>query len=231
MDLELIAGIEFSSNLDGHEIHILGLFVDENNGGLNECARQSRRFRHKRAGEIVDLLNNLGIGIELADIEAVAGSGSIGRPHIASVLVDHGTTVTKKEAFRRFIGNEGPAFVPKPTVAAEEVINVVHDAGGVAILAHPASSRVRQEEIGTLAGFGLDGFEIAHPKHSPSASKKLKRLIEEMGLLPSGGSDFHGPGVGATRLGEFAVSLEWLEALRIAAMKHRSNVLSTKETE
>ena len=208
---------------------MLGLFVDEADDELLACARQSRRFRYQRAGEIVVLLNDLGIDLELAAVEAAADGGSIGRPHIARALVERGAAATLDEAFRRFIGIGRPAFVPKPTVGAEEVIRVVHRAGGVAILAHPASSRVRQEEIHALAELGLDGFEVTHPKHSSSVRKKLGRLIEEMGLLPSGGSDFHGPGAGTTRLGEHAVPIEWLEALRKAAMEHRTDRLSTEE--
>ncbi len=230
LDLEIVAGIEFSTNLGDHEIHMLGLFIDETDDGLLECARQSRRFRHQRAGEIVGRLNDLGVGVEFSAVEAAAGNGSIGRPHIARALVEHGAAATLDEAFRRFIGIGRPAFVPKPTVGAKEVIRVVHRAGGVAILAHPASSRVRREEIHDLVGLGLDGFEVRHPKHTSSTRKKLGSLIEEMGLLPSGGSDFHGPGVGTTELGEHAVPVEWLEALRKAAAEHRAQGLSTEET-
>lgn len=229
LDLEIIAGIEFSTNLGDREIHMLGLFVDEADAELLECAHQSRHFRYQRAGEIVGLLNDLGIDLEFAAVEAAADGGSIGRPHIARALVEQGAAATLDEAFRRFIGIGRPAFVPKPTVGAEEVIRVVHRAGGVAILAHPASSRVRQEEIHALAELGLDGFEVTHPKHTSSVRKKLGRLIDEMGLLPSGGSDFHGPGAGTTKLGEHAVPIEWLEALRNAAMEHRADRLSTKE--
>ena len=230
LDLEIVAGIEFSTNLGDHEIHMLGLFIDEADDGLLECAHQSRRFRHQRAGEIVGRLNDLGVGVKLAAVEAAAGGGSIGRPHIARVLVEHGAAATLDEAFRRFIGIGRPAFIPKLTVGVEQVIRVVHRAGGVAILAHPASSRVRREEIHDLVGLGLDGFEVRHPKHTPSVRKKLGRLIEEMGLLPSGGSDFHGPGVGTTKLGEHAVPVEWLEALRGGAAEHRAHELSTEET-
>ena len=230
LDLEIIPGVEFSANLDDHEIHILGLFIDDADVALIECTDRSRQFRHQRAGEIVDRLNDLGIDLELSAVEAAAGDGSVGRPHIAQALVAHGAAATVDQAFRRFIGIGRPAFVPKPTVTAEEVIGVVHRAGGVAILAHPASSRVRPEEIHALTGLGLDGFEVTHPRHSSSARRKLAAMIEEMKLLPSGGSDFHGPGVGATRLGEHAVPVEMLEALRTAAMEYRANGLPTEET-
>ena len=132
--------------------------------------------------EIIERLNSIGIDVEFTAVESAAGHGSIGRPHIARALVEHGAAATINEAFHRFIGVGKPAFVPKLTVGAEEVINVVHRAGGVAILAHPGSSRVRPDEIRTLAEFGLDGFELTHPMHTSNTRKKLKKLIEDMGL-------------------------------------------------
>ena len=230
LDLEIVAGVEFSTNLENHEIHMLGLFVDDANDELIKCTDQSRRFRRQRAIEIVERLNSLGIDVEFTAVESAAGCGSIGRPHIAKAIVEADEkTDNVNEAFRRFIGIGRPAFVPKLTVGAEEVISVVHRAGGVAILAHPASSRVQPDQIRALAELGLDGFEVVHPTYTSNARKKFKRLIDDMGLLPSGGSDFHGPGVGTTRLGEYAVSLQWLEALREAATSHRANTHSTEE--
>ena len=230
LDLEIVAGVEFSTNLENHEIHMLGLFVDDANDELIKCTDQARRFRRERAVEIVERLNSLGIDVEFTAVESAAGCGSIGRPHIAKAIVEADEkTDNVNEAFRRFIGIGRPAFVPKLTVGAEEVISVVHRAGGVAILAHPASSRVQPDQIGALAELGLDGFELVHPTYTSNARKKFKRLIDDMGLLPSGGSDFHGPPVGTTRLGEYAVSLQWLEALREAATSHRANTHSTEE--
>lgn len=230
LDLEIVAGVEFSTNLENHEIHMLGLFVDDANDELIKCTDQARRFRRQRAVEIVERLNSLGIDVEFTAVESAAGCGSIGRPHIAKAIVEADEkTDNVNEAFRRFIGIGRPAFVPKLTVGAEEVISVVHRAGGVAILAHPASSRVQPDQIGALAELGLDGFELVHPTYTSNARKKFKRLIDDMGLLPSGGSDFHGPPVGTTRLGEYAVSLQWLEALREAATSHRANTHSTEE--
>ena len=235
LDLEIIAGVEFSTNLDeGHEIHMLGLFVDDANDELIKCTDQARRFRRQRAKEIVERLNSKGIDVEFTAVESAAGYGSIGRPHIAEAIVEADEkTDNVNEAFRKWIGIGGPAFVPKETVGAEEVISVVHRAGGVAILAHPGSYRWSwrrcRDGIRTLAELGLDGFELVHPSYTSNARKKFKRLIDEMGLLPSGGSDFHGPPVGTTRLGEYAVSLEWLEALREAAASRRANIHSTEE--
>lgn len=222
LELEIIAGVEFSSNIDDHEIHVLGLFVDEENDELVASTVRSRQFRRERANDIVARLNDLGVEVDFETVEAACMHGAIGRPHIAQALVEHGATATVDEAFQRFIGVGRPGFVPKPTLDADEVIDVVHRAGGVAILAHPASSRVDDDEIRTLVALGLDGFEVHHPKHSPAARKRLAALIDDLGLLPSGGSDFHGPGAGRTRLGAHAVPLAWLEALRAASADRRA---------
>jgi len=231
LDVEIIPGVEFSANLADHEVHVLGLFVDDGNDELIAATGRARRFRHQRAIEIVERLNRLGVPIDFCTVAEAAGEGSIGRPHIARALVHHGATKTDDEAFKRFIGIGRPAFAPKPTLEASEVIGVVHRAGGVAILAHPASSRVGDEEIRELVSFGLDGFEVQHPKHSASARRKLAALIEQLGLLPSGGSDFHGPGRGRTRLGDHAVPLSCMQALREAALNHRNVQVSTGNTQ
>jgi len=220
-DIEIIGGVEFSTNLRGHEIHVLGLFIDDANEELIAATGRSREFRRERAAEIVDRLNHLGVEVELATAEEACGGGSIGRPHIAQALVSHGATKTLDEAFKRFIGIGRPAFIPKPTLDATEVMGVVHRAGGVAILAHPGSSRIGPDQIRALAALGLDGFEVQHPKHGASARKKLRTLIEDTGLLASGGSDFHGPGRGRTQLGDHAVELECMEVLRSASLNYR----------
>ena len=230
LELEIIAGVEFSASLHGHEIHVLGLFIDDSDAKLIAATVRSREFRYQRANEIVERLNHLGHEVDFRTVESVAGNGSIGRPHIARALVQHGAAKTADEAFRRLIGVGKPAFVPKPTLDAAEVIGVLHDAGGVAILAHPASSRVGEERIRELAALGLDGFEIHHPKHSSSARRKLTALIDQLGLLPSGGSDFHGPGSGRTKLGAHAVPMSTMEALRAASLTYSSAQASTEET-
>lgn len=220
-ELEVIAGVEFSTNLAQREIHVLGLFIDDTDEELVESTRRSRAFRRQRAAQIVERLRDLGVDIDLDAVEAECPDGAVGRPHIAQALVGHGAAKTMDEAFRRFLGVGRPAFVPKPTLPADEVIPVVHRAGGVAILAHPASSRVDDEDMRALAALGIDGFEVEHPKHSASARRRLRALVQDLGLLPSGGSDFHGPGAGRTKLGAHAVSLARMEALRAAARKHR----------
>jgi predicted metal-dependent phosphoesterase TrpH len=174
-DLEIVSGIEFSSDLDAHEVHILGLFVDDRGEELHAATRDSRRFRRQRAEEIVERLRSLDVSIEFSSVEKAAGRGSMGRPHIASALLHHGAVSTVDEAFGRYIGVGRPGFVPKPTLGAAAVIEVVHRAGGVAILAHPASSRLREAQILQLADLGVDVEALreaaASHRHITAATK------------------------------------------------------------
>ena len=230
LQIEVISGVEYSSNLKGHEIHLLGIFLDDEDTRVVQLTEEARAFRRTRAEEIVDRLRGLGLSIDFERVEEAAGGGSIGRPHIAGVLVAGGVSDSLDDAFRRYIGIGRPAYVPKPTVTAEEVIDVVHAGGGVAILAHPGSSRVTADAIRGLAGIGLDGFEVRHPKHTPEQEAKLLALVKQLDLLASGGSDFHGPGKGRTSIGDRAVSVEWMEALRAAARENQQTIRSAKET-
>ena len=218
--LEFVPGIEFSSNIDGKEVHILGIFIDDGSDLLGAAAAQARQHRRERAGEIAATLTELGQPLDFASIEQIAGSGSMGRPHIAGAMVEQGLVDTVDAAFRRYLGVGRPAYVPKPTLPADRVIEVIHAAGGISLLAHPGSSRVEEESIATLVDLGLDGIEVQHPKHRPHQVRALKSMTNRLGLLPSGGSDFHGPG-GRTPLGSHAVPLEWLEALRRRADEYR----------
>jgi predicted metal-dependent phosphoesterase TrpH len=226
MGLSFIAGVEFSSHVDKQEIHILGLFIDDGHPDLIAAAEQARLFRRERAHLIVGKLRDLHLGVDFSDVESAAGTASMGRPHIAAALVTLGAVPHADSAFQKYIGNGGPAFVPKPTLSASEVIDTIHAAGGVAVLAHPASSRVGEQTILDLADIGLDGFEVLHPKHRQAQQKRLCRLIDSSGLLPSGGSDFHGPGSARTPMGACAAPLEWMEALRQRAAQHALHVAS-----
>jgi predicted metal-dependent phosphoesterase TrpH len=224
LGIELIPGVEFSSHVGKKEVHVLGLFIDADLPDLLSACEQARHLRRRRAKVIVGKLRELRLDLGFDDVESAAAGASMGRPHIAAALVDIGAVPNLDSAFHRYIGNGGPAFVPKPTLTAGEVIDVIHRAGGVAILAHPASSRVNERTILGLAAIGLDGFEIKHPKHRPGQRRRLSKLSERSGLLPAGGSDFHGPGSGRTPMGTCAVPLEWMESLRDRASEHARHV-------
>ena len=157
----------------------------------------------------------------MAEVEAGAAGAPIGRPHIAQALVDAGVTSTSQEAFDQFLGIGRSCFVPKRLPRAEDAITAIHRAGGAAVAAHPGSSRVHDVSLGALAAAGLDGVEVRHPKHGTLREGIVLASCQRLGLLPSGGSDFHGPGRGDSRLGQHTVSMEWAEALRARARRHR----------
>ena len=209
LGVRVIAGVELSAVDEGEEIHVLGLHLShpEHIASALEELKESRRDRAKL---IVERLNSLGIPITLDAVYAAAGEGAVGRPHIAKALVAGGWARDFREAFDRWLGNGKPACIEKRTVTFEEAARLIHDAGGLAVYAHPggAASRAELEE---LASLGLDAVEVRHPSHTADEIARLTALTDELGLLPSGGSDWHGAPEGYRALGSMKVSAEWLD--------------------
>ncbi len=220
--LEVIPGIELSSQAGGREIHMLGLFIDPATPELGNLAALQRTYREERAETMVARLQKLGIRIDLEAVADIASGAPIGRPHMAAALVRAGVVAASQEAFDRYLGIGRPAFTPKRSTAAADAISAIHVAGGVAVVAHPGSSRVREKLLGELAALGLDGIEVRHPRHHRRRERSLLELSERLGLLPSGGSDFHGPGRGDARLGQHRVPIQWSERLRGRAEQRRA---------
>lgn len=220
--IEVVPGIEISTRTGNREIHLLGLFVDLNSEVLAEIGQRQRGWRRERAEVMVERAANLGLNIDLARVDAIAAGAPVGRPHLAQVLVDEGDVATTQEAFDRYLGIGKPCSVPKQMIATNDAIVAVHLAGGAAVVAHPGSSRVREKLLGELAAQGLDGVEVVHPRHPHRRQHLVRGLCQKLGLLPSGGSDYHGPGRGDSRLGEHTVSMDWHEGLRQRAERHQA---------
>ena len=212
--IEMVAGVELSSRLGQREIHLLGLFIDADHPDLNRMTKLLRQRRLERAVRILERLHRVGAPVELDSVQRCAGPGTIGRPHVARAMVLAGHVTTADQAFRQYIGLRGPAYVAKETLPAEKVIRCVHAAGGVAVVAHAASSRLTDAAIIDLAGIGLDGIEVHHPNHDLAREKRLERLAARLRLPISGGSDFHGPAPGRSSLGSCSISPARLEDLR-----------------
>ncbi|HIE37648.1 MAG TPA: PHP domain-containing protein, partial [Anaerolineae bacterium] len=212
--LEVIPGVEVNSEGDWGDLHFLGLYVDPENPFLNERLRAMQEARVGRAQRIVKKLAWLGMPLDWEEVRALAGGQSVGRPHIARALLNHGYISTTQEAFDRYIGREGPAYVPRLRLTPTEVIEAIHRAGGVAVLAHPAYSGVLNQ-VETFVSHGLEGLEVYYPDHSPEDTQALLALCQRHGLLATGGSDFHGPGYeeGAP-VGSVYVPWECVQALR-----------------
>ncbi len=209
LGVEVLAGVELSvSEPDsGRQMHILGLGIDPARPQLLARLERIQAGRSARAERITALLSECGVELPLEVLRAEAGPGVIGRPHVARALVGLGVCANSNEAFSRYLRRGRPAFVPPPELAALEAIELIHAAGGIAVLAHPALS-IGVDAAGGIERFveplvadGLDGLEIWHPNHTPKRRKRLRRLAKLHGLVATGGSDFHGPARPGVRIG------------------------------
>jgi hypothetical protein len=207
--VRVIAGVELSAFHDDQEVHLLALHLshlDALEGRLAEL----RTMRFARAQQIVEKLNTLGIELTLDEVLKQANGGAVGRPHVARAMIARGAAHDFRDAFARFLGATGSAFVPKAKLSIEDAIRIAHEAGALAIWAHPGEGG-RRERLEPLVAAGLDGVEVKHPSHSSEDVKRLQALADFFGLVQSGGSDWHGSTEGPRRLGNMNVPIEWLE--------------------
>jgi 3',5'-nucleoside bisphosphate phosphatase len=167
-----------------------------------------REMRRTRASKIVDLLNTNGVRIAFESVLEQAGNAAIGRPHVARALIAEGWAADSRDAFDRYLATGRPGFVPKEQLSVRDAIALIHAAGGLAIVAHPGQQGTR-ERIELLKNDGMDGVEVRHPGHSSEDITRLMALVEHFGLVPSGGSDWHGV-PGPRTLGAMKVPIEWL---------------------
>jgi predicted metal-dependent phosphoesterase TrpH len=209
LGIRVIAGAELSAFHDESEVHLLALHLTHLEA-LQKSLGELRGLRHIRAQKIVEKLNGLNVPITLDEVLQQANGGAVGRPHVARALIARGVVHDFRDAFMRYLGGNGSAFVPKEHLSIEDAIRIAHEAGALAIWAHPGDGG-RREKLEPLVAAGLDGLEIRHPSHSPEDMKRLQALADFFGLVPSGGSDWHGAPDGPRRLGNMNVPLEWLE--------------------
>jgi predicted metal-dependent phosphoesterase TrpH len=209
LGVRVIAGVELSV-LDGErEVHVLGLHVARVEALEAELAA-IRETRRSRAVAIVGKLNALGVPITADLVWTQAGGGAVGRPHIAKALIAGGWVRDQREAFDRYLGAGRPANVDKHRLSAADGIRLIHEAGGIAVFAHPGADG-RRERIEPLIAAGLDGIEVRHPSHGAEDTSRLMALTTFFGLVPSGGSDWHGATAGPRVLGALRVPAEWLD--------------------
>lgn len=220
LGVHVIAGIELSAVDGAREIHLLGLHL-ESTAPIDRELAAFRETRISRAEEIVARLNALQVPVTFDAVLAEAGEGAVGRPHVARAIVRGGWVRDQREAFDRFLGNGRPAFVPKHHLVIGDAIRLVHDAGGVAVVAHPGPDGTRAR-IEPLVGLGLDGLEVRHPSHSAEDNARLGALVDHFGLVPSGGSDWHGAVEGPRVIGNQRVSAEWAERQEARAAEVRA---------
>lgn len=189
--VEVVNGVEMSVTLGEQELHLLGYFFDPENEGLRRHFEYFSIERKKRVERMVERLRHLGITLDLEKILARAGVGAPGRPHVAAALVEAGYVETYQEAFDRFLRDEGAAYVSKPLFEARVAIEMLHDAGGICVLAHPGHW-TSDETVDRLLRSGLDGIEVIHPAHDLMLTQYYRQLAQRQGLIETGGSDYHG---------------------------------------
>jgi hypothetical protein len=190
--LQVLSGVELSTVDGPHKPHMLGYLFDVNNAEFQELLATMRHDRLGRAAQMVDKLAALGVNIPLERVYALAGNGNtVGRPHVAQVMVEHGVVRSLDDAFVRYIGNDGPAYVPNFELSPAHAIDAIHRAGGIAVLAHPGLYTDYAGIVERLVPLGLDGIEVYYYDHSRETTRKLDRLAAQHGLLKTVGSDFH----------------------------------------
>jgi 3',5'-nucleoside bisphosphate phosphatase len=215
--VRVVPGVELSAVDASGETHLLGLHLADLDA-LDARLAELRDMRRTRAERIVQRLNALGVRVTMDDVLQQAAGGAIGRPHVARALIANGWAGDVRTAFDRYLAAGRPAFVPKDRLSLADAIAMVHRAGGIAVLAHPGASATA-ERLQALVALGLDGVEVRHPSHDEAEIARLLALTERLGLLPSGGSDWHGQPDGSRALGVMRVPTEWLkrQEARVAA--------------
>lgn len=206
LKLEIIPGVEINTIYKGYEVHILGYFMDVNNSEFQELLKTQQQARVDQTTQIVDLLNKkAGIRVKYEDIKSlVAQGGSIGRPHIARAIVSAGGVANVMEAYAKYINDSSPVYVARKTVSPYDAVEIINDAGGIPVFAHPIDVDISEKLTKELVSYGLRGIEAYHRKHSPAVVEYFSSLAEKYGLIITGGSDFHAPSVnhGAILMGK-----------------------------
>lgn len=211
--IQVIPALEVSSTLESKELHILGYFVDPGAQVLRSHEERAVRLREKRMQGMIQRLGESGVKVEFEAVVEAAGPErtALSRPHLARALVAARYVASVSEAFDRYIGDEHPAFIPTSLLSPEEAIQLILDAGGIPIWAHPPENQV-ESLLPRLVQAGLRGLEVYRPRHAPTYTLRLESLCRAWKLLLSGGSDWHYPDRGL-ELGDFYVTAEEIAAL------------------
>ena len=207
--LVVAAGAELSAHFEGREIHLLALHIAHVDL-MERHLEGFRRGRDARGEAIVAQLNAVGVPVTIEAVRAEAAGGALGRPHVARALIAGGWVGSVREAFDRYLAAGRPGYADKERLDIGPAIALVHEAGGIAVFAHPGSEG-RREKIEPLVSLGLDGLEVRHPSHSGDDSARLAALTDFFSLVPSGGSDWHGILAGPRQIGGMSVPWEWYE--------------------
>ncbi|MFC1594706.1 PHP domain-containing protein [Candidatus Omnitrophota bacterium] len=215
--LEVIPGIEMTSEIDNREIHILGYFVDINHPFFLKKLEELKQIRIDRIYKMIEKLKELGItNLSAQEVIDFSGEGAVGRVHLATMLQKKGWVYSVSEAFYRYLGDDCPAYVSKFKFSPEEIVGIIAKATGVPVLAHPHIYPTSELEqfIASLADAGLRGLEIYYPGYSEKLTETYRGLADKFGLLCTGGSDDHGSAKEKSVIGKVKIPYECVEALK-----------------
>lgn len=223
--IEIIPGIELSSQYNNMDIHILGYYCDYTNPKFVDYIKKFQIERYNRAEKMVKKLNQQGINITIEDVENEARGKSIGRPHLAAALLEKGYVNSYQEAFHRFIGYRSKAYVEKFKIEPEAAIRLISEVNGASFLAHP-SLGLNVNTIFKFIKAGLDGIEIIHPKISDKQTRRLQDLVNNYNLLVCGGSDCHGGQGGKISIGKYRIPYAVFKEIKTHYHSKRKQVLT-----
>jgi predicted metal-dependent phosphoesterase TrpH len=224
LDIDFIPGIEINTDVSGGEVHVLGYFPEYQRPAFQAILNVLRDARERRGQRMVELLNEHGINVSWERVREIA-QGAVGRPHVAKALLEAGYVQTIGEAFDKYIGTGLFAYVPRYKLTPEDAVHLIASANGLPVMAHPADLPGLDELRGWLPGLctaGMVGLETYYGPYTPEQEQALLALANEYDLIPTGGTDFHGPGIHPTPLGGRFVPYEAVERLKAAAAQRRS---------
>ena len=211
--MEFIPGAELTAEQEDTEVHVLGYILDTRNEKLLAEIGKFQGVRQNRIHEMVSRVNELGVPLKAESVFELANCKSPGRPHVARAMVKAGYVKSLDEAFERFLKKGRPAWVPKSKISAMDAIELVHQAGGLAVMAHPGLNRT-DSIIPALVTAGLDGIECFHTKHSTSMSERYLEIADKYDLLVTGGSDCHGFSKGKPLIGTVKLPYEHVQKMK-----------------
>src|SRR5947199_4293332 len=223
LDIDFIPGIEINTDVQGGEVHVLGYFPEYHRSAFQAVLKVLRDARERRGQRMVELLNKQGINIQWDRVREIA-QGAVGRPHVAKALLEAGYVQSIGEAFDKYIGTNCFAYVPRYRLTPEDAVHLIASANGLPVIAHPIELPGLDELrnwVPDLRNAGMVGLETYYGSYTPANEHELLALAHEYHLIPTGGTDFHGPGIHPTPLGGRYVPFEAVERLKAEALKRR----------
>lgn len=219
-NLEVLPGIEVNTDHANTEVHVLGYLLEYQQAAFQQTLQTLRDMRVTRAQRMVEKLQGIGLNITWERVRELA-AGAVGRPHVAAALVEKGYAESVAGAFNRYLGRDKPGYVPRYKLAPLDAIRLINSVHGVPVMAHPAGIPDLEQLLPSLCEAGLGGIEVYYGEYDPPTVERLKQLADTYYLIPTGGSDYHGPGIHPTPLGARDVPEESVRRLRLSAEERR----------